>query len=230
MTQGQIEALEHHACDAVKALFLPKLVVGRMVRHDEPDRAAGRIGRRRAADQGRAERRRHLCGQRAEDLHLVGRQRFHRQCLPPGAGAAARRRRRAPRGSACSWCRNTCRTPMATRAGRTSLKVVSLEHKMGLHGSPTAVMQYDGATGWLVGAPHRRDGGDVHHDEQRPARRRRAGHRPGRGRLSARAGLCRGPPAGARRRAAPGRSSTMPTCGGCWRRCGPRSLRRAPSR
>ena len=35
-----------------------------------------------------------------------------------------------------------------------SLKVVSLEHKMGLHGSPTAVMQYDEATGWLVGDPH----------------------------------------------------------------------------
>jgi alkylation response protein AidB-like acyl-CoA dehydrogenase len=37
---------------------------------------------------------------------------------------------------------------------RNALKVVSLEHKLGLHGSPTAVMQYDGATGWLVGAPH----------------------------------------------------------------------------
>ncbi|MEM8581443.1 MAG: acyl-CoA dehydrogenase, partial [Pseudomonadota bacterium] len=35
-----------------------------------------------------------------------------------------------------------------------SLKVVSLEHKIGLHGSPTAVMQYDSATGWLVGEPH----------------------------------------------------------------------------
>jgi alkylation response protein AidB-like acyl-CoA dehydrogenase len=34
------------------------------------------------------------------------------------------------------------------------LKVISLEHKLGLHGSPTAVMQYDGATGWLVGEPH----------------------------------------------------------------------------
>ncbi|TKA93778.1 acyl-CoA dehydrogenase, partial [Cereibacter changlensis] len=38
---------------------------------------------------------------------------------------------------------------------RNSLSVVSLEHKMGLHGSPTAVMEYDGAVGWLVGAPHR---------------------------------------------------------------------------
>ena len=35
-----------------------------------------------------------------------------------------------------------------------TLHVVSLEHKMGLHGSPTAVMQYDGAKGWLIGEPH----------------------------------------------------------------------------
>jgi alkylation response protein AidB-like acyl-CoA dehydrogenase len=34
-----------------------------------------------------------------------------------------------------------------------ALRVVSLEHKMGLHASPTAVMAYDGATGWIVGAP-----------------------------------------------------------------------------
>ena len=34
---------------------------------------------------------------------------------------------------------------------RNDLRVVSLEHKMGLHGSPTAVMEYSGATGWLVG-------------------------------------------------------------------------------
>ena len=36
-----------------------------------------------------------------------------------------------------------------------ALRVVSLEHKMGLHGSPTAVMEYDRATGWLVGEPHK---------------------------------------------------------------------------
>ena len=35
-----------------------------------------------------------------------------------------------------------------------NLKVVSLEHKMGLHGSPTAVMQYEGATGWIIGEPN----------------------------------------------------------------------------
>jgi alkylation response protein AidB-like acyl-CoA dehydrogenase len=35
-----------------------------------------------------------------------------------------------------------------------SLKVVSLEHKMGIHGSPTCVMSYEGATGWLIGQEH----------------------------------------------------------------------------
>jgi acyl-CoA dehydrogenase len=38
---------------------------------------------------------------------------------------------------------------------RNSLRVISLEHKLGIHGSPTCVMQYDGATGWLVGEPDR---------------------------------------------------------------------------
>ncbi|KKM08330.1 hypothetical protein LCGC14_1724920, partial [marine sediment metagenome] len=40
---------------------------------------------------------------------------------------------------------------------RNGVSVVSLEHKMGLHGSPTAVMQYDNATGWMIG----REGGGM---------------------------------------------------------------------
>lgn len=31
----------------------------------------------------------------------------------------------------------------------------SIEHKMGIHASPTCVMNYDGAVGYLVGAPHK---------------------------------------------------------------------------
>ena len=57
----------------------------------------------------------------------------------------------------------------------------------------------------------------------------RAGRRRGRGGAAARAGLCRGPACRGRRRwRAPGRSSTMPMCAGCWPThagrglCGPR--------
>lgn len=35
--------------------------------------------------------------------------------------------------------------------GRNGVKAIGLEHKMGIHGSPTCTMEYDGATGWLVG-------------------------------------------------------------------------------
>jgi len=35
------------------------------------------------------------------------------------------------------------------------LMCAGIEHKMGLHASPTCQMNYDGATGWLVGDPHK---------------------------------------------------------------------------
>ncbi|MFT3965052.1 MAG: acyl-CoA dehydrogenase [Sphingobium sp.] len=38
---------------------------------------------------------------------------------------------------------------------RNAMSVGSLEHKMGIHAQPTCVMNYDGATGWIVGAPGR---------------------------------------------------------------------------
>ncbi|MEC3948337.1 acyl-CoA dehydrogenase C-terminal domain-containing protein [Sphingobium sp. HWE2-09] len=38
---------------------------------------------------------------------------------------------------------------------RNAMSVGALEKKMGIHAQPTCVMHYDGATGWLVGEPHR---------------------------------------------------------------------------
>lgn len=38
---------------------------------------------------------------------------------------------------------------------RNSFKAISLEHKIGIHGSPTCVMEFAGATGWLVGEANR---------------------------------------------------------------------------
>ena len=34
---------------------------------------------------------------------------------------------------------------------RNAVSCGSIEHKMGIHGNSTCVMNYDGATGWLVG-------------------------------------------------------------------------------
>ncbi|MFH6785973.1 acyl-CoA dehydrogenase [Methylobacterium sp. MA0201] len=38
---------------------------------------------------------------------------------------------------------------------RNTLKCAGIEHKLGIHGSPTCTMVYDGAAGWLVGEPNR---------------------------------------------------------------------------
>ncbi len=42
-----------------------------------------------------------------------------------------------------------------TLGERNSFKAISLEHKIGIHGSPTCVMEFSGAKGWLVGEPNR---------------------------------------------------------------------------
>jgi alkylation response protein AidB-like acyl-CoA dehydrogenase len=42
-----------------------------------------------------------------------------------------------------------------TMGERNALRCGALEHKMGIHGSATCVMNFDGAEGWLVGAPNK---------------------------------------------------------------------------
>ncbi|EKE83708.1 acyl-CoA dehydrogenase C-terminal domain-containing protein [Idiomarina xiamenensis] len=40
-------------------------------------------------------------------------------------------------------------------AERNAVSCGSIEHKMGIHGSATCVLNFDGAKGWLLGEPHR---------------------------------------------------------------------------
>jgi acyl-CoA dehydrogenase len=72
LTNGAIEALEAHGSDALKALYLPKLVSGEWTGAMCLTEAAGRHRCRRGAHQGDAGRRGVAAG-RPEDLHLLGR-------------------------------------------------------------------------------------------------------------------------------------------------------------
>ncbi|GAW33579.1 acryloyl-CoA reductase [Roseovarius sp. A-2] len=153
MTQGQIEALEHHASDALKALYLPKLVSGTWagtMNLTEPQ-AGSDVGalRTRAEDNGDGTYA--ITGQKiyiswgdndfTENVcHLVLAR------LPDGVPGT--------KGISLFLVPKLLPDAEGNPGRANSLKVVSLEHKMGLHGSPTAVMQYDGATGWLVGEAH----------------------------------------------------------------------------
>jgi alkylation response protein AidB-like acyl-CoA dehydrogenase len=153
MTQGQIEALEHHATDELKALYIPKLASGAWcgtMNLTEPQ-AGSDVGALRTTAEPNGDGTYAVTGQKiyiswadndfTENVcHLVLAR------LPDGAPGT--------RGISLFMVPKRIPDAEGNPGIANSLKVVSLEHKMGLHGSPTAVMHYDGATGWMVGEPH----------------------------------------------------------------------------
>jgi acyl-CoA dehydrogenase len=154
MTQGQIEALEHHASAELQALYIPKLVSGDWngtMNLTEPQ-AGSDVGalRTRAEPDGNGTYA--VTGEKiyitwadndftANTCHLVLAR------LPDAAPGT--------RGISLFMVPKYLPDPQGNPGVANALKVVRLEHKLGLHGSPTAVMAYEGATGWLVGEPHR---------------------------------------------------------------------------
>ncbi|MFD1195662.1 acyl-CoA dehydrogenase [Seohaeicola saemankumensis] len=153
MTQGQIEALEHHASDAIKALYLPKLVTGEWcgtMNLTEPQ-AGSDVGALTSRAVPNGDGTYAITGQKiyiswgdndfsANVCHLVLAR------LPDGKPGT--------KGISLFLVPKLIPDATGNPGVANSLKVVSLEHKMGLHGSPTCVMQYEGATGWLIGKEH----------------------------------------------------------------------------
>ncbi|MEO0402440.1 MAG: acyl-CoA dehydrogenase [Pseudomonadota bacterium] len=150
MSQGQIEALEHHASDAIKDLYLPKLISGEWsgtMNLTEPQ-AGSDVGALTSKAEENGDGTYAISGQKiyiswgdndfTENVcHLV-------LARLPGAPAGTK-------GISLFLVPRNIPNDAGEAGVANSLKVVSLEHKMGLHGSPTCVMQYDGAKGWLVG-------------------------------------------------------------------------------
>ena len=151
MSQGQIEALEHHASDAIKELYLPKLISGEWtgtMNLTEPQ-AGSDVGALTSKAEANGDGSYAITGQKiyiswgdhdiADNIcHLV-------LARLPGAPAGTK-------GISLFLVPKYIPNDDGSLGAANTLKVVSLEHKMGLHGSPTAVMQYDAAKGWLVGA------------------------------------------------------------------------------
>ena len=155
LSQGQIEALDSHASVALKSVYLPKLIAGDWtgtMNLTEPQ-AGSDVGAVRTRAEPNGDGTWAVSGQKifiswgdhdiAENVcHLV-------LARTPDAPAGTK-------GISLFLVPKFVPDSEGRPGVANGVRALSLEHKMGLHGSPTCVMEFAGSTGWLVGAE--RDG------------------------------------------------------------------------
>jgi acyl-CoA dehydrogenase len=222
LTKGQIEALEHHASDEMKALYLPRLTSGEWsgtMNLTEPH-AGSDVGALRTRAVPKGDGTYAVTGQKIfitwgdSDLtpnvcHLVLAR------LPDAAEGT--------KGISLFMVPKVIPDEAGHLGDRNSLRVVSLEHKLGIHGSPTCVMEFTDATGWLVGEPHK--GMAAMFTMMNNARLSVAAQGVGLAEAAFQHAwpMPRGGTRGRRRCRRMARSSTTPMSAGCWPPPGPRS-------
>ncbi len=150
LTQGAIELLLHHGSEEQRETWLTKMVTGEWtgtMNMTEPD-AGSDVGalRTRAVRGGDGTYR--ISGQKIfitygehdmvdNIVHLVL---ARTPDAPPGT-----------KGISCFVVPKFLLDDTGRPAARNTVEVVSIEHKLGIHGSPTCVMSYDDAVGYLIG-------------------------------------------------------------------------------
>ncbi|KWR87832.1 acyl-CoA dehydrogenase [Cupriavidus sp. IDO] len=153
LAHGAYHTLRHYGSEALRRLYLPKLVSGEWTATmclTEPQSGSdlGTV-RCRAEAEGHGAWR--LSGAKlfisggdhdlAENIvHLV-------LARLPGAPAGSR-------GVSLFVVPKFIPDAVGRPGVRNAVRVTGIEHKMGICGSATCAMQFDGAVGWLVGAPH----------------------------------------------------------------------------
>lgn len=156
LTLGAVEALAHHGSEELKQQFLPNMVAGKWtgtMNLTESQAGSDLSAIRTRAEPDGAQYR--LFGSKifitwgeqdvSENIiHLV-------LARLPDAPAGTR-------GISLFLVPKFLVNPNGTLGRRNDVVCASIEHKLGIHGSPTAIMSYgekDGAVGYLVGEPNR---------------------------------------------------------------------------
>ncbi|KAB2962965.1 MAG: acyl-CoA dehydrogenase [Thermoanaerobaculia bacterium] len=152
LTHGAYDALDHHASDELKEMFLPKLVdgswAGTMCLTESQSGTDLGLVRTRAVDAGDGAWK--LTGSKifisagdhdlAENIvHLVL---ARTPDAPPGI-------------KGISMFLVPKLRPEGGRLVPNGVSCPSIEHKLGIKGSATCVIDFDGSTGYLVGEPHK---------------------------------------------------------------------------
>jgi alkylation response protein AidB-like acyl-CoA dehydrogenase len=156
LTVGAVEALEVHGSEALRQRYLPKLVSGEWpasMNLTEPqagsDVGAMRTRATREGDRYRIKGQKIFITYGDHDLsdNIVHMVLARSPDGPPGTA-----------GLSLFLIPKFLVNPDGTLGAKNDLRPVSLEHKLGIHASPTCVMAYgdnEGAVGWLVGEENR---------------------------------------------------------------------------
>jgi acyl-CoA dehydrogenase len=157
LTQAGVEALSRFGADALKQTYLPKLVSGEWtgsMQLTEPHAGSDlRFLKTRAVPQGDGSYR--ITGTKIfitfgdhpltdNIIHIV-------LARLPNAPAGTK-------GISMFLIPKFLVNSDGTLGARNDVHAAKLEHKLGIHGSPTCVLNYgdgEGAIGWLIGEPHR---------------------------------------------------------------------------
>ena len=156
LTQGAIDAIHTHGSNEQKAVYLPKMLTGEWtgtMNLTEPQAGSdlGAVTSRAVQVDGYGEGAWKVTGQKifitwgehdcAENvIHLVL---ARTPGSPPGT-----------KGISMFLVPKYLVNVDGSLGERNPATCVSIEHKLGIHGSPTCVMAYDDAIGWLVGGEH----------------------------------------------------------------------------
>ncbi|MCU1368801.1 MAG: putative acyl-CoA dehydrogenase [Ilumatobacteraceae bacterium] len=155
LTQGAIDAIQAHGSARQKSTYLPKMLTGEWtgtMNLTEPQ-AGSDVGAvlTRAELVNESEGRWRITGQKifitwgehdmAENvIHLVL---ARTPGSPPGT-----------RGISTFLVPKIIVNEDESLGGRNAVVCMSIENKLGIHGSPTCALSFDGAAGWLVGEEH----------------------------------------------------------------------------
>jgi 3-(methylthio)propanoyl-CoA dehydrogenase len=153
LTQGAIDAVDHHGSDEQRSMYLPKMLTGEWtgtMNLTEPQ-AGSDVGALTTKAEPVGDGSYRITGQKIfitygeHDLtdniiHLV-------LARTPGAAPGTR-------GISMFLVPKFLVNPDGSLGERNDVTCLSIEHKLGIHGSPTCVLSYgdnEGAIGWLIG-------------------------------------------------------------------------------
>ncbi|WP_298917475.1 acyl-CoA dehydrogenase [uncultured Algimonas sp.] len=150
LTSSAIKAIETHASETLKDTYLPKMLAGEWTGAmclTEPQ-AGSDLGPVRTKAEDRGDGTYAITGQK---IYITW---GDHDCADNIVHLVLARLPDSPEGSrgiSLFLCPKYLVGDDGSLGERNDFRAIGLEHKLGIHGSPTCVMEFDGATGYLVG-------------------------------------------------------------------------------